>query len=128
MTLDELLARLRGVKQTARGYEAFCPAHDDRKRSLTVAVGDSGALLLKCHAGNGCSIERIVAAIGITKADLFPNNGRRPGGERRERRIAATYPYTDEHGALLFQVVRYKPKDFRQRRPDGNGGWSWKLA
>ena len=40
----------------------------------------------------------------------------------------ATYDYTDESGALLFQVVR-KPtgdgKTFRQRRPDGEGGWIW---
>jgi hypothetical protein len=27
--------------------------------------------------------------------------------------------YPDENGELLFQVVRYEPKDFRQRRPDG---------
>jgi hypothetical protein len=34
------------------------------------------------------------------------------------------YPYRDADGQLLYQVVRYNdPKDFRQRRPDGNGGW-----
>jgi 5S rRNA maturation endonuclease (ribonuclease M5) len=46
--------------------------------------------------------------------------------------IVATYDYVDETGKLLFQVVRYEPKDkpkeFRQRRPDGNGGWFWKLG
>lgn len=41
--------------------------------------------------------------------------------------IDATYDYVDENGELLFQAVRYIPKDFRQRRPDGNGGWIWKL-
>ena len=41
--------------------------------------------------------------------------------------ILAEYNYVDEHGDLLYQVVRLSPKDFRQRRPDGNGGWSWKL-
>ena len=30
-------------------------------------------------------------------------------------------------GALLYQVLRLEPKDFRQRRPNGNGGWIWKL-
>ena len=34
-------------------------------------------------------------------------------------RIVATYDYTDEHGGLLFQAVRYQPKSFKQRRPDG---------
>ena len=41
------------------------------------------------------------------------------------RRIVATYDYHGEDGALLFQVVRFDPKDFRQRRPDGAGGWEW---
>lgn len=35
----------------------------------------------------------------------------------------ATYDYQDEQGNLLFQVVRLYPKTFRQRRPDGRGGW-----
>ena len=41
--------------------------------------------------------------------------------------VVATYDYTDADGKLLYQVLRYEPKDFRQRRPDGNGGWIWKL-
>ena len=44
----------------------------------------------------------------------------------------AEYRYTDERGDLLYEVLRYPPapggkKDFRQRRPDGNGGWEWDL-
>jgi hypothetical protein len=48
--------------------------------------------------------------------------------ERREvgsSVIEATYDYADEHGELLFQVCRFQPKDFRQRKPDGSGKWSW---
>ena len=41
------------------------------------------------------------------------------------RKIVAAYDYRDEHGDLLFQVVRYEPKGFRQRKPDGAGGWEW---
>ena len=48
------------------------------------------------------------------------------GGDRKPR-IVGTYNYVDETGALLFQVVRRDPKSFRQRRPDGNGGWLWDL-
>ena len=43
------------------------------------------------------------------------------------RLIAETYDYTDESGKLLFQCVRYLPKHFSQRQPDGNGGWIWNL-
>ena len=34
--------------------------------------------------------------------------------------IIATYDYTDQAGRLLYQVCRLEPKDFRQRRADGN--------
>jgi hypothetical protein len=44
-----------------------------------------------------------------------------------EKSIVATYDYTDQSGKLLFQVVRFETKDFRQRRPDGKGGWTWNL-
>lgn len=42
-------------------------------------------------------------------------------------KIESTYAYIDENGITLFEVVRFKPKDFRQRRPDGNGGWVWSI-
>ena len=29
---------------------------------------------------------------------------------------------------LLFQVVRFEPRDFRQRRPDKRRGWLWNMA
>ena len=45
-----------------------------------------------------------------------------------KRRQVASYPYTDADGGLLFEVVRFHPKDFRQRRPNGQGGWDWNLA
>ena len=50
--------------------------------------------------------------------------GQRPDGNKR---IVAKYDYTDAAGALLYQVLRLEPKSFRQRRPDGNGGWTWEL-
>jgi hypothetical protein len=58
-----------------------------------------------------------------------------PSGPRKTKNdgatpftIVATYDYADESGAPLFQVVRLAPKDFRQRRPDGKGGWTWSLG
>lgn len=53
-------------------------------------------------------------------------------GTAHAERVVAAYDYTDEESALLFQVVRFETedgsKDFRQRRPDGNGGWTWGLG
>src|SRR5262249_23933711 len=45
--------------------------------------------------------------------------------------IIATYPYSDGKRGLLFEVVRFDTNDplkrFKQRRPDGKGGWIWKV-
>jgi hypothetical protein len=49
------------------------------------------------------------------------------GGTPPRAAIVAQYDYTDESGALLSQVCRFEPKDFRQRRPDGAGGWIWSV-
>lgn len=35
--------------------------------------------------------------------------------------LVKTYDYVDEKEKLLFQVCRYEPKGFRQRRPDDKG-------
>ena len=43
----------------------------------------------------------------------------------RKPEVEAVYPYLDEAGELLFEVCRMRPKDFRQRRPDGAGGFVW---
>lgn len=51
------------------------------------------------------------------------------GEKPAKRKIVATYDYVDEDGKLIFQVCRYEPKDFRQRRPDPDrpGDWIWSI-
>lgn len=121
MTAEELLPKLTKVHRNPNGWGARCPAHDDQRSSLSVGVGTDGRVLLTCHAG--CTADAITGALGIEVKDLFPpsENG---NGKRQE---VATYAYRDEAGDLLFEVVRFAPKDFRQRKPDGNGGHTWSI-
>jgi hypothetical protein len=42
-------------------------------------------------------------------------------------RIEKAYDYYDAEGTLLYQVVRFAPKKFRQRRPNPKGGWIWSM-
>ncbi|KFX81387.1 hypothetical protein KR99_23585, partial [Ralstonia solanacearum] len=46
---------------------------------------------------------------------------------RKQFNVVAAYDYYDADGVLQFQVCRLDPKDFRQRRPGANGGWSWSV-
>ena len=126
MTTDELLRRMDGVKAVSGGFQCICPSHADSTASLSVSAGNDGRVLLHCHAG--CEPGAIVAALGLTLADLFAPNDE----ARASHSPVAVYEYRDEQNVLLFQALRYpkKPngdKDFKQRRPDGNGGWIWKL-
>jgi hypothetical protein len=119
MTTGDVLSRLSGVGQAGDGWTARCPAHDDRRQSLSIGTGDDGRVLLKCHAG--CSAEAITSALDVTLSDLFAESA------STTRREVAAYAYRDEGGRLLYEVIRFEPKDFRQRRPDGGGGWIWNL-
>ncbi len=125
MTAVEFATLVKRARRRADGewWDACCPAHDDRRASLSFTDGEH-ALVVECHAG--CSRERIAKALGRRAEDFAHQHGANGRG-RRARQIVATYDYTDGTGRLLYQVVRYDPKDFSQRRPDGCGGWTWDL-
>lgn len=78
MHIDQFLARLEGVRSTPAGWRAFCPAHQQpphqpsRGRTLSVAEGDNGGILIHCHAG--CTAQEVVSAVGLDLADLFPES------------------------------------------------------
>ncbi len=110
-------------RRSGDGWLAHCPAHRDRSPSLSIGEGDGARVLVKCHAG--CTLAAIVAAVGMTERDLFPDQA---NGHRNPNEPDASYDYVDEYGTHLFQVVRLPGKKFRQRRPDGTGGWVWKLG
>jgi hypothetical protein len=120
---EAFLRRLQGVVRRGDGWQARCAAHDDGRASLSVTAGGDGKIVIHCHAG--CQPQSIVAALGLTLADLFPDNPERNGNGKR---IVATYDYRDADGGLRFQVCRMEPKDFRQRRPDGKGDWIWDMT
>jgi hypothetical protein len=84
--LDRLLGRLDGVRQTRTGYIARCPSHADRDPSLSITEADDGRVLVKCFAA--CTAAGIVAAVGLTMADLFPGRsaGSAPAPKQRARR------------------------------------------
>jgi putative DNA primase/helicase len=45
----------------------------------------------------------------------------------QKTKIKEAYDYRSAEGNSVFQVVRFDPKDFRQRRPNGRGGFTWSL-
>jgi len=121
--LDKL-AHLPKARQVRPGaWIARCPVHEDENPSLTWATGAEGRALIKCHAG--CATEDVVNAVGMAMTDLFVTNGATALPKPLKPREVARYGYHDASNNLLFEVVRFEPKSFRQRHPDGQGGWIW---
>lgn len=123
MNAQQIADRLKATPNGDGSWMARCPAHDDHTPSLSIkSAGEK--VLLNCFAG--CTPEAVCGSMGIKVADLFaapakltiPKRGL-PGS------IVAKYDYTDENGTLLYQVVRFDPKDFRQRKPSAGDGWDW---
>src|SRR5262245_28750726 len=127
MMRPAILTCLRHVQRAGEGWLALCPAHDDRKRSLSVKLAKDGRTLLHCFAG--CEVAQICAAANVSLADMAP-----PGQNQRPqplaRREVCVYDYENESGVVLYQKVRYEPKEFRLRRPDPakSGAWIWNLG
>lgn len=127
---DDFLSRLKGVRETANGWEARCPCrNDDDNPSLSISEDEStGNILVTCHRGSPCSTKQICESAGVTMASLFPPQKR----TKEKLDLVKTYNYNDVDGTLLFQKLRYVDsagkKTFRQRKPDGRGGWEYSLG
>ncbi|GAB4334147.1 MAG: hypothetical protein Kow0099_06130 [Candidatus Abyssubacteria bacterium] len=125
--IEDALGKLRELGKRPRRvgvnrWLALCPAHDDTRPSLSVGRGHDGTLLLKCFAG--CRFEDILDALGLREKGRVQG---RSGPRTATPRIVAEYDYRDERGEVLYQVARLEPKDFRCRRPNGSGGWTWSM-
>jgi DNA primase len=104
-------SKLEKVKQTSNGIEALCPAHDDISPSLTASF-TKDKILFKCQAG--CSFESVVSALGMEENQFFAQEEK-----NQPKTIESTYRYEDKDGNHVMDVVRFKPKAFLPRRPDG---------
>jgi len=108
-----------------------CPAAQHKKFHRCVTV-DTEKNLWHCNDCDkgGSVVDWVMIEKSLSVADAMlqlggGSNGTNPPPARPQ--IVATYDYTDASGKLLFQVCRFEPKDFRQRRLDGNGDWIWNL-
>lgn len=137
----ELLSRLQNVVEEKPGqWNATCPCHDDARNSLAIGIGENEKLLVHCHAG--CTTSDLLGAVGLPITALFPDRSRpsrsgsgkskgkgKPAATSADQELIAKYDYVDAAGELLYQVCRYDPKEFRQRRPkpDGKPGWIYSV-
>jgi hypothetical protein len=146
--VETLLAKLHDAKRAGNGWSARCPAHEDRRASLSIAQGNDGTALVKCHAG--CDTAAILAAIGLTLADLFPpiagatptRNGKPASGgrifatakdalaelERRHGARSALWTYHDTPDEPVGVVVRWDGPNGKDIRPVARHAGGWRIG
>jgi RecA-family ATPase len=132
MNLRHIAAVLGGE---VSGNSVRCPApgHSAKDRGMTITFDDNapdGFIVNLFNGGDPLEAKDYVRSkLGMPSWQPGKGNGKvdpaNHANAKAKRRIVATYDYVNENGERLFQVVRYEPKDFRQRRPDGKGGWIW---
>jgi hypothetical protein len=112
--LEHILQKLNGVKKQKNGYKALCPAHPDRNPSLSIRL-DGDKVLIHCHAG--CKTDEVLAAVGLTYAEL-------DGNDRRDSTKAepnTCYIYENEESHPVYGVQRTPDKKFTQFRVMSDG-------
>lgn len=123
------------------GWDVPCPVIHNHRRSdqrWSARLWRKGQQL-RFWCGRGCTWREACEATATKTTDWWINQGRTMSGSIPQQKIAATYDYYDfsptGERRLAYQVVRYDPKAFSQRRPapDGKGWinlmgevWAWK--
>ncbi|MBF0473839.1 MAG: hypothetical protein HQK93_08935, partial [Nitrospirae bacterium] len=103
--------------------KALCPFHKDTSASFLVDLIKGNYRCLGC--GVKCNV---LDFYNKKKLKGYTNIKETPTKEaevqtKGNNRIVASYDYKDEDGRLLYQIVRYNPKKFAIRRPNGDNGW-----
>ena len=136
MTYESFIERFEKKVKTTAGFNVRCPAHADGSPSLHVTKSGDGKIMLHCFAG--CTTEAVVAALGLGMKDLFPdspakqftvpttNGHSKPEAPTAKPEIEKIYSYRNHAGQEVYQVVRLKPKSFRQRHMV-DGKWVWNM-
>lgn len=148
MTRDEILAFYpleqaladHGVKVSGAGDEKTgkCPFHEDGKPSFCVNFS-KGAWKCQAGCGGGSVVDFLALMRKESPVKVFSELAQKcqtglpvkrarvdPPQPGAKREIVATYQYRNAFGEDAYQVVRYKPKDFRQRHMV-DGKWVWSM-
>lgn len=131
------LSRVPKLRKSGAEWRCACPIHKGKRDSFSVNM-ETG--LWRCHSecdegGDAYKLEMRLLNVNFPEAKRSVDG---LSGQVQEQsknikqfgRIIATYDYKDENGVLVYQVVRYDPKSFRQRRPnpESRDGWDWSLG
>lgn len=118
--MGEPNAQLSDAKEMRYGTHGSLSIAIDKNTYFDHESNEGGGILdlIKREAGLDANVSAV---------DWLKEHGMAPvEQEKVKQRLIKSYDYRDESGTLLYQVQRFEPKKFVQRRPDGTG-WIYKI-
>ncbi len=127
---ERILSKLSDAKKTAKGWSARCPAHEDRRASLSIAEGEDGRALVKCHAG--CTVDAVCAAVGLCVTNLMPagdslsaNNVNVNGNRRTSKKTALPLTPQGKPAGRTFATARDAVAELESRHGPQSNQWTY---
>ncbi len=122
--VELLLSKLPNAKRQGKEWAARCPAHEDKRPSLSISEGEGGRALVHCHAG--CAPEEITTALGLRLSDLMPDAPARPSPmPKRKPTMKTTAPtpktYATANEAVAELERQYGPRSALWTYRDASG-------
>ena len=114
-----------------------CPFHNEKTPSFQVNEEKGVYYCFGCHKSgdvlqfamdfHGLSFPEAIKS--LAEHCNYELQDKKRKSDKKKKEIVCTYDYCDANGTLKYQVVRLKPKDFRQRRPDPQdpNKWLWNM-
>ena len=115
------------LKRIGNEWYAKCPFHNDGKRPNFRVNPDKNTWYCDVCGEGGGVVELIARKERRDKREVYRELAAKNIPPQPQQRVVATYDYYDALGNLRYQVCRMDPKSFRQRHPDGRGGWVWNM-
>ncbi|MDB6103482.1 MAG: hypothetical protein JWO52_3481 [Gammaproteobacteria bacterium] len=123
---ERVAALLNKARRTPNGFNACCPAHDDKNPSLFIADGKDGGLAMVCYAG--CQYRDIAKALESLGAQVTNRNEGIPEEHFQLGEYHQHWDYRDITGRVTMRICRWQqPGGRKDIRPLvlTDDGWKW---
>ncbi len=117
----KIASSLGKFKRSPNGwYKTICPLHDDKKPSLGIIDGERGQVGFNCLAG--CDSKDLAQYFNEKGFQVYEEKIEeiKPVQKQQKKEICR-YQYISHEGELLFEKIRFEPKEFLIINPHGYG-------
>lgn len=125
--IGDILNKLTNVKKIKDNeWQSDCPCGGHKTPKKHLSIGDENTKAVVTCFGGTHTYEDICKSLGFSSLTYTKSLTPLTPLTTLTPKIKEIYKYVNK-GKVIYETVRYEPKDFKQRRPDGKGGYIWNL-